>query len=139
MNTRKICRKMSKTMTLHYIKLFYRSALLLAALVFYIINRINHTGSLFGGMEHNDVILTIIWLVFAVEMLLRFFSFQIGKHGLPEAVCPQLCANADWWIRSTAFISEENGTDCRSMVFAKRDNRTALFITYYRCGNFIID
>ena len=68
-------------MMLHYIKLGYRSALFLVALIFYIINRINRTGSLFGGMEHNHVILSIIWCVFAVEMLLRFFPSKLESMG----------------------------------------------------------
>lgn len=81
MNTKKIRKKMSETMTLHYVKLVYRSVLFVTALIFYIINRINHTGFLFGGMESNHVILTIIWLVFAVEMLLRFFPSKIESMG----------------------------------------------------------
>ena len=81
MKTEKSHKKFSKTMMLHYIKLGYRSALFLVALIFYIINRINRTGSLFGGMEHNHVILSIIWCVFAVEMLLRFFPSQLESMG----------------------------------------------------------
>jgi len=81
MKTGKSHKKFSKTMMLHYIKLGYRSALFLVALIFYIINRINRTGSLFGGMEHNHVILSIIWCVFAVEMLLRFFPSKLESMG----------------------------------------------------------
>ena len=68
-------------MMLHYMKLGCRFALFLVALIFYIINRINRTGSLFGGMEHNHVILSIIWCVFAVEMLLRFFPSKLESMG----------------------------------------------------------
>ena len=72
---------MSKTMILHYLKLFYRSALFLTALVLYIISRIRQTGTLFGGMEKNHVILNIIWLVYFIEMILRFFPSGIESMG----------------------------------------------------------
>ena len=72
---------MSKTMILHYLKLFYRSALFLTALVLYIMSRIRQSGTLFGGMEKNHVILNIIWLVYFVEMILRFFPSGIESMG----------------------------------------------------------
>lgn len=74
-------KKMSKTMILHYLKLFYRSVLFLIALVLYIISRIRQTGTLFGGMEKNHVILNIIWLVYFIEMILRFFPSGIESMG----------------------------------------------------------
>lgn len=74
-------RKMSKTMLLHYWKLFFRSGLFLTATAFYIINRVKHTGSSFGGMEHNNIILSVIWLVFVVEMVLRFVPSKLESMG----------------------------------------------------------
>ena len=66
---------------LHYCKLFYRSLLFLAALVIYVVNRIRNTGEIFGGFEDNHGILSVIWLVFAVEMLLRFFPSSLESMG----------------------------------------------------------
>lgn len=74
-------RKMSKTMLLHYWKLFFRSGLFLTATAFYIINRVKYTGSSFGGMEHNNIILSVIWLVFVVEMVLRFVPSKLESMG----------------------------------------------------------
>ena len=66
---------------LHYCKLFFRSLLFLAALVIYVVNRIRNTGEIFGGFEDNHGILSVIWLVFAVEMLLRFFPSSLESMG----------------------------------------------------------
>lgn len=66
---------------MHYIKLVYRSGLLLAALVLYVINRVQKTGKLFGGVENDPIILMIILLVFVVEMVLRFFPDRIESMG----------------------------------------------------------
>ena len=74
-------KKMSNTMVLHYVKLIYRSVLFLVAVVLYIISRIKHTGTLFGGMENNDMILNLIWLVYVIEMILRFFPSGIESMG----------------------------------------------------------
>lgn len=81
MNGTALRRKMSKTMNLHYLKLFYRSILFLAAVVLYIMNRIRQTGTPFGGMEKNHMILNIIWLVYVVEMILRFFPSKMESMG----------------------------------------------------------
>lgn len=81
MNQTREKKKMSKTMILHYLKLFYRSVLFFTALVLYIMNRIRQTDTLFGGMEKNHVILNVIWLVYFVEMILRFFPSGIESMG----------------------------------------------------------
>ena len=65
-------KKPSGIFILHYCKLVYRSLLFLSALVVYVINRLRNAEEPFGGFERNDGILSVIWLVFAVEMLLRF-------------------------------------------------------------------
>ena len=74
-------RPLSKISTMHYCKLVFRSGLLLAAAALYISNRINNTGSLFGGYESNPLLLNVIWLVFVVEMLLRFFPSSMESMG----------------------------------------------------------
>lgn len=78
---KKTKRKMSGILILHYVKLFYRSALFLTALIIYIVNRVRNTGFLFGGFESEPVILILIWIVFAVEMLLRFFPSRFESMG----------------------------------------------------------
>lgn len=72
---------LSKTSTLHYIRLVYRSILFVIAVVTYIINRVKKTGYLFGGLEKSLAFLMLIWTVFLVEMILRFFPTKIESLG----------------------------------------------------------
>ena len=61
---------------MHYGKLVFRSALLLAAIAFYTVCRINGEALPFGGYEDTWYALPL-WLVLMVEMVLRFFP---SKH-----------------------------------------------------------
>lgn len=73
--------RLSRISALHYFKLVYRSALLLAALALYIIARL-------GGEEFSRNILhtfrwvfAVIWVVYAVEMILRLFPSKYESMG----------------------------------------------------------
>ncbi|MBE6877587.1 MAG: hypothetical protein E7488_00220 [Ruminococcaceae bacterium] len=82
MNTKqKVKKVLSRTSTMHYSKLVFRSALFFAALVVYIYNRITGTGEYFGGLDKRPFILSFIWLVFVVEMILRFFPSKLESMG----------------------------------------------------------
>lgn len=74
-------KKFSRTSILHYFKLIFRSGLFIAAVIMYIINRINNSENPFGNIGKTPVILIIIWLVFVVEMILRLFPFKIESMG----------------------------------------------------------
>ena len=73
--------KMTPVVTMHYIKLFLRGSLFLAALVTYIIHAVTGTGSAFGGFEKDPVLIGIIWLFFMADMLLRFFPNKLESPG----------------------------------------------------------
>lgn len=77
----KVKKALSKTSTMHYIKLVFRSALFLIALAVYIYNRITGTGEYFGGLDKRPFILTFIWIVFVAEMVLRFFPSHLESMG----------------------------------------------------------
>jgi hypothetical protein len=66
---------------MHYIKLVLRSVLFLTATLIYVLNRIFETGKSFGGLQSNPWVLGIIWLIFVVEMILRFFPSKIESMG----------------------------------------------------------
>ncbi|MBR6789395.1 MAG: hypothetical protein IKM31_00850 [Oscillospiraceae bacterium] len=66
---------------MHYVKLVFRSVLFLAALGLYLNHRVSGTGTAFGGYEKEPAVLTVIWLVFAVEMVFRFFPSKIESMG----------------------------------------------------------
>lgn len=72
---------LSKTSTMHYIKLVFRSLLFICALIIYIINKIRNATSPFGGLEHQPFILSFIWIVFVSEMILRFFPSKLESMG----------------------------------------------------------
>lgn len=79
--TKAVRKPLTKVMALHYIKLVCRSILFLTATVIYIINRVKKTGSLFGGLEDKQTVLSVIWIVFAIEMVLRFFPSKLESMG----------------------------------------------------------
>ncbi len=74
-------RKISRTSIMHYMKLFVRFILLAAASVLYIVNRVKSTGKLFGGYETMPWLLIVIWIIYTVEMFLRFFPSKIESPG----------------------------------------------------------
>ncbi len=73
--------KPTKTVCLHYFKLIFRSLLFIAALVLYIYNTIHPSGDYFGGFEQNDAFLAAIWVIFIIEMILRFFPSKLESMG----------------------------------------------------------
>ena len=73
--------KLSSISAMHYFKLVFRSLLLLAATGIYIYNSLNHADRPFGSVASRPIILVIIWLVFAAEMVLRFFPSRLESMG----------------------------------------------------------
>ena len=73
--------RLSKISALHYFKLVFRSILLICATISYIVNRIHNSGKIFGEIERLPIILGVIWIVFVLEMLLRFFPSNAESMG----------------------------------------------------------
>lgn len=75
--------KISAVSTFHYFRLTYRSVLFLAVLIKYIVTRIN--GSEFYFSEHvvesYGLLFGVVWLIFMVEMVLRFSPSVIESPG----------------------------------------------------------
>ncbi len=97
-------RKMSKIVKMHYIKLVFRSVLFIAALAVYVYNRLLGTGEVLGGFEKNNTLLRIIWFVFFVEMLLRFFPSKLESMGCQKQFKQNFisnCTNGKTQIPST--------------------------------------
>lgn len=72
---------LSKISILHYFKLVFRSALLIAATVLYILNRVEDPQAPFGSAGQKPVILGLIWIFFTVGMILRFFPSHTESMG----------------------------------------------------------
>ena len=79
MKQRKI--RISKTSTMHFVKLLLRSVLFIGATILYLITRINKTDGVFGGYEKMPCLLALIWTVYTVEMAFRFFPSRIESPG----------------------------------------------------------
>ena len=73
--------KLSVISAMHYFKLVYRSVLLIGAFVYWLIEKLNGVYSPFDNVEHRTVIIGVIWVVFTVEMLLRFFPSKTESMG----------------------------------------------------------
>lgn len=73
--------KISLISTLHYVKLVYRSVLFLLAAIMYILSRVKQDGELFRGFEEKHWLLVLIWTVYAVEMIARFFPSRLESMG----------------------------------------------------------
>ena len=73
--------KLSPIASFHYIRLFCRSLLFLAAVLMYVLNRINKTDILHLNFKNEIWILAVIWVAYAVEMALRFFPAKLESMG----------------------------------------------------------
>ena len=78
---KKIKSHLSKISILHLFKLVGRSLILAAALVLYIISRIAGLPYVFGGYEEIPIVLGTIWVIFVLEMALRFFPSKLESPG----------------------------------------------------------
>ena len=81
--------------SLHYAKLVFRSVLFLGALAVYIMGRVRADAdslALTDLLQHN-AIMDVIWVVFAVEMLLRFFPSQLESMGCQKQFAKNFSPN----------------------------------------------
>ena len=73
--------KLTKVSILHYVRLIYRSALLIVALLIYLKYKLRHDPSITTCLRQEPWIIAIIWLVYVVEMILRFFPSVLESPG----------------------------------------------------------
>lgn len=71
--------RISRISAMHYFKLVFRSLILLAAAVDYIYARMN--GGDMGRVAQLSPVKIFIWIVFALEMALRFFPSKLESMG----------------------------------------------------------
>ena len=72
----------SKISLLHAWKLGARSLLLILAVLAYIFGAVlGHTDAVLGALEDSWILLIVVWIFFAIEMLLRFFPSNIESMG----------------------------------------------------------
>ena len=73
--------KLTPVSTLHYIRLVYRSALFIALIILYIKHIVYGGENIEQYIESRPLIIMVIWVVFTVEMLMRFFPFRLESPG----------------------------------------------------------
>ena len=74
-------KRISTVSTLHYIRLFYRSVLFFALLISYIRFRLKGGEMVTESVEKTPVVLYVTWVVFIVEMIMRFFPSKYESPG----------------------------------------------------------
>jgi hypothetical protein len=73
--------KLSKISSLHYGKLVFRSVLLLAGLIYYVMGRRGNVQEPIAEVLKLPFLEAFIWVVFTVEMVLRFFPSKWESMG----------------------------------------------------------
>ena len=74
-------KRISTVSSLHYVRLVYRCVLFILLLLNYIWMRIQNSGELVKGLDEHPAILIVTWIVFATEMILRFFPSKYESPG----------------------------------------------------------
>ena len=73
--------KISKISKMHFLKLLFRSSLFLLVFVLYIMNRGQNSEGFIPFISRYPLFTFIIWLVFVIEMLIRFFPSKVESLG----------------------------------------------------------
>ncbi len=75
--------KLTRVMTLHYVKLIYRSLLFIAAVVIYVYMKANGLELELDtfSLSPEAILLSAVWVVYFIEMILRFFPSRLESMG----------------------------------------------------------
>ena len=73
--------RLSAVSTLHYIRLVYRSLLFLALAAIYLFHRLRGGAGVIDALMEYPAVLILLWVVFAAEMILRFFPSRLESPG----------------------------------------------------------
>ncbi len=99
-------RKITIVSLIHYIRLFYRSAIFVALLVCYILNRLKGGQTIISLLESFPWVIGITWMVFVVEMIGRFFPSRYESPGCQK----QFASNYIKSGKTDIIIQDNNGT-----------------------------
>ncbi len=73
--------RLTAVSALHYFRLVYRGALFLAGLSVYLVYRLRGGDDVESALQQHPAILIVIWSIFVVEMILRFFPSKLESPG----------------------------------------------------------
>ena len=99
-------KKMTVVSMMHYFKLFYRSLLFIILLITYIVGRVNGSETLTDKLAERPVIVSMLFLVFTVEMILRFFPSRFESPGSQK----QFARNYIKSGRTDIVVTDNNAT-----------------------------
>ena len=99
-------RKLTIVSMAHYIRLCYRSAIFAALLVSYISYRLHDGETITEALERRPAAVAVAWVVFAVEMVLRFFPSRLESPGCQK----QFRRNYDKTGETRIAIQDNNAT-----------------------------
>ena len=99
-------RKISMVSLIHYIRLVYRSIIFIVLLVCYIINRFLGGQTIISLLERFPAVIGITWLIFAAEMVCRFFPSKFESPGCQK----QFAKNYKKSGKSDIIIQDNNAT-----------------------------
>ena len=105
--------KKSIVMIMHYISLAWRSLLFVVLLVLWVGGLVDRKESILFHFEKHPVILTILWLLFAAEMLFRFFPSAIRSPGCQK----QFARNYMKTGRTDIIIDDNHATVLVAIVW----------------------
>ena len=105
--------KLTVVSSYHYFRLVYRSALFLAFLWMYISCRLRGSQDISTVLESRPLILSLIWTVFTVEMVLRFFPSRLESPGCQK----QFARNYVKTGRTNIDIQDNNGVVLVALIW----------------------
>ena len=106
-------KKISIISSNHYIRLAYRTVIFVLLLIFYIRFRIFSEPTIVELVERIPVVLFVIWLVFVIEMVLRFFPSKFESPGCQK----QFARNYIKSGSTDVSISDNNATVLVALIW----------------------
>ncbi len=98
--------KLTPVTIYHYFRLIYRSALFIILLVLYIMQRLNRSPDVIDTLEEYPPLISLIVMIFTVEMILRFFPSKLESPGSQK----QFARNYIKSGKTNIAIEDNNGT-----------------------------
>ena len=105
--------KLTVVSSFHYLRLVYRSALFLAFLGMYLSFRLKGGAEISTVLESRPMILSLIWAVFMVEMVLRFFPSRLESPGCQK----QFARNYVKTGKTTIDIQDNNAVVLVALIW----------------------
>ena len=121
--------KLTAVSTFHYFRLVYRSILFLTLLIVYIYHRTHGLSTMLDMLEERPVIISVVFTLFTVEMIGRFFPSRLESPGCQK----QFAGNYIKSGKTEITIEDNNGTVVVLLVWI---GFNAIFGALYMAGIF---